>query len=319
MACSTCGVGVPKAPGLGGGPMTKAALRAYWMGLPGKGVMQNPGPGGEYDEVEPDDAESAEAGKVESLLAAESLRGELEKNPSWLLPPPPDLAVVGLGPNASNLSAVAPFPMARTGYVQNPDDTATVAKKFKQAAGLPATAPMPNVAPPIPPGMGTVAVPVEPPGWLGLGQTCWRDDDCRRGEYCHGGMCVTSPWAGRGAGTQVEVSNPSGIGPLSIALQATGQIPTPTRSNPKCPPGQVLVNGECVDENYYQNLTTCNWWCRQHPGDDYCQDGGICFPYLTTSGRPHLPGVALRGRRRSMRRAPNPGGGPYTELVHPLA
>ena len=71
---------------------------------------------------------------------------------------------------------------------------------------------------------------IEPPGWSGMGQGCWRDDDCRRNEYCHAGLCVTSPWLGRGAGTQVELGRPGdldnpAVGPLSVAMQATGQIP----------------------------------------------------------------------------------------------
>lgn len=233
MACTTCGLGVPQAPGLSGGPpMTKAALRDYWLSMPGVGNtggvrLSNPGRGD--GGLAPDGADEFERERIATLNAVEPIIDQHERNPrSWLLPPSPDLAVVGLGWNASNLAAVAPFPMARTGYVQNPQgDTARVAKKFKRAARLPATAPMPNVAPPIPPGMGVTAVPFEPPGWSGLGQVCWQDDDCRRDEYCHAGRCVTSPWTGRGAGTQIELSNPeSNVGPLSIALQATGQIPT---------------------------------------------------------------------------------------------
>lgn len=213
MGCTTCGLGVPQAPGLSGGPpMTKAALRDYWLSMPGVGNtggvrLSNPGRGD--DKYAPDGADEFERERIATLSAVEPVIEQYERNPrSWLLPPSPDLAVVGLGWNASNLAAVAPFPMARTGYVQNP----------RRAR---------NSAPPLPPGAGFVAVPVEPPGWSGLGQGCWQDDDCRRDEYCHAGRCVTSPWTGRGAGTQVEVTNnpQANVGPLSIALQATGQIP----------------------------------------------------------------------------------------------
>ena len=509
MACSTCGIGVPKAPGLGGGPMSKAALRDYWLSMPGVrntgGVrLANPGPAGEY---EPDRADAGEGARIAELLAAEPVLEQLEENPrSWLAPVPSDLAVVGLGWNASNLAAVAPFPMARTGYVQNPEacgnpplgrrrrtpkrprpgggsksaapiedildscrkcfnmkppqacdyDGGCIppsasnpaqlpvgiaayesfiqrapavgpamqslannpfgyvearraqnrARRFWQTpspwgggpqgalssvqvnpawpwvvgglavagiagagavayaaaqprllasvsfasgseplpggggqvrpvyrervaftktrgerpfcvkwvrshrsapmvdepdvhvtmqeqcyasywdaradyvalvedAGGPAPGELPsdaeypdpeiNPAPPLPPGMGVTAVPFEPPGWSGMGQGCWRDDDCRRNEYCHAGLCVTSPWLGRGAGTQVELGRPGdldnpAVGPLSVAMQATGQIP-------RVPRGARVSQADV-------------------------------FP--------------------ARRRAQNPGGGAYQEFVHPL-
>lgn len=46
-----------------------------------------------------------------------------------------------------------------------------------------------------PPAPGiSVAAPGPPPGVFGLGATCYNDRDCREDEYCHGGVCVRSPW-----------------------------------------------------------------------------------------------------------------------------
>lgn len=89
---------------------------------------------------------------------------------------------------------------------------------------------------------------------------------------------------------RVEVSGPNGA---QFTRNYTVAIPTQA-SNPKCPPGTVWLNGACVEENYYQNLTSCNWWCNHNPESAYCQEGGVCHPYITQSGRPTLPGVAAQ-------------------------
>jgi len=352
MGCSTCGLGTPRPPGTYGFA-SKREIRDYFLSMPGTrntgGVrLMNP----------------STPRRSRGAAVTSKLRRAIERNPrSWMSPVAPDLSVVGLGWNASNLAAVAPFPLAQTGYVQNPLPSDAKAQAFNRSAGLPyAHAPMgnpmmlpigygayegwaqmtpaqavpgrrrrlvfpnpygltgampamravanlhrnpaqsspcvtleprvpgqaqiglyndgasrqervalypsvtvpgtwdlhrpfqgatqtrslpvcvqrptqvfgpmrrnlyPNTsAPPIPPGMGYAVAPFEHPGVYGLGEPCWSNYDCPPSDYCHGGVCVTSPYGPMGASREaLSRQNPGNVGPLSIALQATGQIP----------------------------------------------------------------------------------------------
>jgi len=57
------------------------------------------------------------------------------------------------------------------------------------------------------------------------------------------------------------------------------------RPNPPCPPGQVMVDGNCVDDDYYKNVTACNFICSQSsPSKECFPPDGICVPFISQIG-----------------------------------
>lgn len=68
--------------------------------------------------------------------------------------------------------------------------------------------------------------------------------------------------------------------PVAPPIGAPGRV-----RNPPCPPGQIMVDGNCVDDDYYQNVAACNFICNQSsPSKECFPPDGICVPFISQIG-----------------------------------